>query len=174
MSPCHNVIQFCIHDWYYTIAAFPVLAATPPVFDRLRVANMEGEGLGNLIVWLSTQLSYVVTPLLIMQPSDVQYVWDRSCILCLATKMGQVPAESYTGAWIISRLKAMTPKGCWVTSMKIPSSDAIILWSKRMALFGVSLLYHSCSSVVKLQTRICFTGKTYLSSGSCFGSLASL
>ena len=96
MSPCHNVIQFCIHDWYYTIAAFPVLAATPPVFDRLRVANMEGEGLGNLIVWLSTQLSYVVTPLLIMQPSDVQYVWDRSCILCLATKMGQVPAESYT------------------------------------------------------------------------------
>ena len=24
---------------------------------------------------------------------------------------------------------AMTPKGCWVTSVKVPSRDAIILWS---------------------------------------------
>jgi len=37
------------------------------------------------------------------------------------------------------RLKATIPKGYRVTGMKIPSSDAIISWSEKMALFGVSL-----------------------------------
>jgi len=34
----------------------------------------------------------------------------------------------------------MTPKGYRVTSIKIPSSDAIISWSEKTALFGVTPL----------------------------------
>ena len=33
----------------------------------------------------------------------------------------------------------MAPKGCWVTTVKVPSSDAIILWSEKTAKFGVSI-----------------------------------
>jgi len=34
----------------------------------------------------------------------------------------------------------MIPKGYRVTGGKIPSSDVIILWSEKMALFGVAPL----------------------------------
>ena len=92
----------------------------------------------------------------------------------LTTKMGQVPAESCT-EWKIPRLKAITLKGCWVTSMKIPSSNAIISWcKKRQHYLEFHHLYHSHPSAVKLWTWILFTGRTYLSFGTCFGSLASL
>jgi len=39
-----------------------------------------------------------------------------------------------------TQAKTKTPKGCRVTSVKIPSSDAIISWSEKMALFGVASL----------------------------------
>jgi len=51
----------------------------------------------------------------------------------LATKTGQVPAESYT-----EPIKhAKDPMGCWVTSMKMFSND-MVLWGKKMALFRVA------------------------------------
>jgi len=37
-------------------------------------------------------------------------------------------------------LKAMTQRSCGVTSMEIPSSDAITSWSKKTAVFGVAPL----------------------------------
>ena len=58
----------------------------------------------------------------------------------LATKIGQAPAESYTKHMNIPRIKVTTPKGYRVTGVKTSSSDAILSWSKKTALFGVSPL----------------------------------
>jgi len=58
----------------------------------------------------------------------------------LATKMGQAPAESYTKRMKHIQAKVTTLKGYRVTGVKIPSSDSIILWNEKMALFGVSPL----------------------------------
>ena len=52
----------------------------------------------------------------------------------------------------------MILKGNRVTSVKITSSDSIISWSDKTALFRVVLLV---SQPVKLQTPIYFTGRTY-------------
>jgi len=118
----------------------------PPVFDCLQYAKMEGEGLGNFITWSTAQQSHQMS----------------SCLL--------LTAKWYTRPILHSVLAT-------VTGLKIPCGDAIISWSEKTALFGVAPgLYHSHSSAVMLQssTWICFTGRTYLSSGTCFDSLASL
>ena len=60
----------------------------------------------------------------------------------LGTKMGQAPTESYTE---LPRLQAMTPKGCRVANVKMPSYDAIFSWSEKTALFGVSPLVSQLS-----------------------------
>jgi len=54
--------------------------------------------------------------------------------------MGQAPAESYTKRMKHTQAKVTTLKGYRVTGVKIPSSDSIILWNEKMALFGVSPL----------------------------------
>jgi len=46
--------------------------------------------------------------------------------------MGQMPAESYT--------KCMEHTSATKDDVNVPSSDAIILWSEKMALFAVTLL----------------------------------
>ena len=84
----------------------------------------------------------------------------------LATKVGQAPAESYTECMNVSRLKAATLKGYRVQSSRGAKDGTIYL--------GLHYLNYGHPSAVKLQTRICFTNRTYLSSGSCFDSLASL
>jgi len=58
-----------------------------------------------------------------------------------------------------------------VTGVKIPSSDAIISWREKTHYLEFHRLYHSHPSAVKLRTRIYFTGRTYLCSGTCFDSL---
>ena len=68
--------------------------STPPVFDRLQYAKMEGKSLGNFITWSRHDRQMSSRPS--QQPSDIQ---DRSYILSLsvpAIKMGQALAESYT------------------------------------------------------------------------------
>ena len=68
-------------------------------------------------------------------------------------------------------------KGYRVTGVKIPKYPAVTQLSrraKRWHYLELHCLYHSHPSVVKLQTQIRFTGRTYLSSGTCFNSLASL
>ena len=57
--------------------------------------------------------------------------------------------------------------------VKVPSCDAIISWSESQRYLELPRLYHSHPSAVKLRTRICFTGRAYLYSGTCFNSLAS-
>jgi len=54
--------------------------------------------------------------------------------------MGQVPAESYTKCMKHTQAEATTPKGYKVTGVKISSSDTIISWSEKIALFGVAPL----------------------------------
>jgi len=71
--------------------------------------------------------------------------------------------------WNIPRLKAMIPKGCWVTSVKVQRSDTIISWCKKDGNIW-NFLYHSHPSAVKLQTQIHATSRTL--PGTCFGSLA--
>ena len=69
----------------------------------------------------------------------------------LAMKMGQGKQRATPSAWNVPRLKVMTPKGCWVTNMKIPTSDAFISWSEREK----TCLYHSHLSAVQLRKWIC-------------------
>ena len=61
----------------------------------------------------------------------------------LATKMGQVPAESYTKDMKHTNARSHDSKELLNDKCGISSNDVIILWSKKMALFGVALLYHS-------------------------------
>ena len=58
----------------------------------------------------------------------------------LAIKMGQAPAESYTKRMKHTQAKSHDSEGYRVTDVKIPSSDAIISWSEKTALFGVAPL----------------------------------
>jgi len=54
--------------------------------------------------------------------------------------MGQVPAESYTKRMKHTQAKSHDSKRLQNDKREIPGSDAIILWSERMAIFGVSQL----------------------------------
>jgi len=54
--------------------------------------------------------------------------------------MGQAPAESYTKRMKHTQAKNHDSKGYRVTGVKIPSSDVIISWSEKTALFGVAPL----------------------------------
>ena len=101
-------------------------------------------------------------------------IWDKSYILCYLWRRDKCQQRATASIWNVPRVEAMSPKGYWVTSVKIPSSDIIILWRKRRHYSELYCLYHSHPSVVKLWTQISFTGKTYLSSGICFGSLTFL
>ena len=69
--------------------------------------------------------------------STAKCIYETNLAFCASYKDGT--AESYT-----KRMKhtqaATTPKGYRVTGVKIPSSDVIISWSEKMALFGVALL----------------------------------
>jgi len=69
--------------------------------------------------------------------------------------MGQVPAESYT--------KRTQAKSHNSERLQSDRHENTYQWRNH--------LYHSHPSAVKLRTRICFTGGTYLSSGTCFDSL---
>ena len=139
----------------------------PPVFECLQYAKMEGEGLGIFITWSMAWPSYVITPPF---NSDAR---DRFYILCQLQRWDKRQQRAAPSVWNIPRLKATTQKSYQVTSIKIPSSDAIISWSERWHYLE---LYHSHPSAVKLRTQICFTGRTYLSYayGTCFNSLTSL
>ena len=130
---------------------------------------MGGEGLGNFITWSAVRPSNVVTPPL----NSKVIIWDCSCILCYLQRWDKRQQIATPSVWHIPRLKAMTPKGYWVTGVKIPSSDAIISWSESQHYLELPRLYHSHPSAVKLRTRTCFTGRAYLYSGTCFNSLAS-
>ena len=61
-------------------------------------------------------------------------------------------------AWNMTRLKGMNPKGCWVTSVKIANSDAIISWSEKAALFGLHRSYLSHPSAIKIWTQVYVLG----------------
>ena len=123
---------------------------------------MEGEGVGNFITW-STHDSHMSSCLL----STAKWHTRQILHSLLATKMGQVPAESYTKRMKHTQAKSHDSERLQSDKREIPSSDTIIWWSEMTALFGVAPLkfYHSHPSAVKLRTRICFTGRTYLSSG---------
>ena len=68
--------------------------------------------------------------------------WCTRLILhsVLATKMGQAPAESYTKCMKHTQAKSYDSEGLQSNRCEIPKSDAIISWSKKMALFGVAPL----------------------------------
>ena len=55
--------------------------------------------------------------------------------------------------WNIPRLKARIPKGCWVTSVKVQRSDAIISWCKKDGTIW-NFLYHSHPSQYMLQVGL--------------------
>jgi len=55
----------------------------------------------------------------IQQPCDIR---DPSRVLCYLRRWDKRQQRATPSILNISRLKAMTPKGCWLTSMKIPSS----------------------------------------------------
>ena len=88
----------------------------------------------------------------IQRQSDI---WDPSHILCWLWRWEKRQQRATPSILNISRLKAMTPEGCWLTSMKIPSSDAIISWSEKTALFGLLIIVkgiehksaHPCESL---------------------------
>jgi len=106
------------------------------------------------------------------QPSDIRPRPILHSVLHVATRWDKHQQRAMLSVWNIPRLKAMTPKGCRVT---YPAVMAIICtWSKSWHYLELHCLYLSHLSAVKLQPWICFTGRTYFSSGTCFSSLASL
>ena len=112
-------------SWLLDLSLVPRPSA-PPVFDRLLYA---GEGLGSLLTCSTAQPSYVV------------YQQSKTCtrlILhsALATKMGQVPTDSYTKHMKHAHATSHDSKGCRVTNVKTPSYDAIFLWSKRRTIWS--------------------------------------
>ena len=54
--------------------------------------------------------------------------------------MGQAPAESYIERMKHTKAKSHDSKSYRVTGVKVLSSDAIISWSEKTALFGVATL----------------------------------
>ena len=96
----------------------------------------EGEGLGNSSRDLrhNRHMSHLL--------STAKWCTRPISHSVLATKMGQVPAERFTEHMKHTQAENhdSIPKGCWVISVKILSSDAIISWSEKTILFGVALL----------------------------------
>jgi len=144
----------------------------PPVFDRLQYAKTEGEGLGNFIMWSAAWLSNVVMP-----PLDSQMIYKTNLAFCASYKDGTSTSmqRAMPSVWNIPRLKATTLKGytewqVWKYPAAMQSSREVRKWHY----LELHCLYHSHPSVVKLQTRLCLTGRTYLSSGTCLDSLPSL
>ena len=72
----------------------------------------------------------------------------------------------------LSYIEANNSKRLWVTSIKMHSNDTIMLWSKKMALFcsfsASAYVATIPQQLCMLQTWTCFTGRTYLTSGTCF------
>jgi len=58
-------------------------ASTPPVFDCLQYAKMEGEGLGNFIMWSAARPSNVV-----MSPLNSQVICETDLAFCASYKDG--------------------------------------------------------------------------------------
>ena len=74
----------------------------------------------------------------------------------LATKMWQMPTESYTVSECMKHIQAESrdSKGSWVTSVKILSSVQSSHGAKRQQFLELHCLHHSRSSAVKLQTQM--------------------
>jgi len=58
--------------------------------------------------------------------------------------------------------------------MKHPEVMQSLHGAKTVHYLELHHLYHSHLSAVQHRTQICFTGRTYFSSGTCFSSLISL
>ena len=144
--------------------------STPPVFDRLQYTKMEGEGLGNFITWSVARLSYVVTP-----PFNSQVMHETNLTFCASYEDGTSTSrelhqayETYPG--YKPGIQKATKWQVWKYLAVMKSSRG----AKRWHYLELHRLYYSHPSAVKLSTWICFTGRIYLPSGTCFNYLASL
>jgi len=64
--------------------------------------------------------------------------------------MGQAPAWNYTNCMKHTQPRSHESKGCQVTSMDMPSSEAIISWTENTVPLELHGLYHSYPSTVML------------------------
>ena len=140
-----------LHGFRLDVVIFSLIPrpSIPPVFDCLQYAKTEEEGLGNHVTWFAAQPSYaIMTPL----NSQVMQLWNWSCILCQLWRWDKCQQRAAPSVWNISRLKAMTSKGCWV-SRKYPAMMQPSCRVKRWHYLELHHLYHTHP---KLQTQIYF------------------
>ena len=156
-----NIIISALSTWAL-LASFPGL----PHLQLLIASSTktEGGGLGNLLTWYAARPSYIVTPHIDSQ----RHVRDRSCIPCYLRRWDKRQLRATPSVWSVPRLQGMTPKGCRVTNVKCPAMTQSSRGAKRRHYLEFHPLYHSYPSAVLLRTWICFTGRTYLFSETCF------
>ena len=95
----------------------------------------------------------------------VEFMYETDLAFCASYVYGTSAYTEYTQA------TRHDSKGCRVTK----NAHAAMMQSSHGGHYlEFHPLYHSYSSVVLLQTWICFSGRTYLFSETCFSFVASL